>query len=124
LSVGGGSILAVTWPLTASGALVEGAITAALGAAGPVAFVIFALRFPRDQSKKAGTIAEAILVPLLFAEVRLTPPAAGRVPKLNSRVSANNYVFVWDGRRDCGYLLVVPPSRAHGELLFDVRWGE
>jgi len=73
---------------------------------------------------KAGEDEDRHLVPLLFAEVRLTPPAAGRVPKLNSRVSANNYVFVWDGRRDCGYLLVVPPSRAHGELLFDVRWGE
>jgi hypothetical protein len=69
LSVGGGAILALTWPLSASGALVESAITVALYAAGPVAFVIFALRFPRDQSTKAGAIAEAILLPLLLAAI-------------------------------------------------------
>jgi hypothetical protein len=64
------------------------------------------------------------LVPFLFAEVRLSPPAAGRVPRLQSRVSANNYVFVWDGRRGSGYLLIIPPGRERGELKFEVRWGE
>src|SRR5581483_6114800 len=33
------------------------------------------------------------LVPFLFAEVRLSPPAPGRVPKLQSQVRASNYVF-------------------------------
>jgi hypothetical protein len=64
------------------------------------------------------------LVPFLFAEVRLSPPAAGRVPRLESRVPANNYVFAWDGRRGSGYLLVIPPARERGELKFEVRWGE
>jgi hypothetical protein len=62
------------------------------------------------------------LVPFLFAEVRLTPPAADRAPRLLSRVPDNNWVFVWDGRRGCGYLVIVPPSRQRGELRFEVRW--
>jgi len=64
------------------------------------------------------------LVPLLFVEVRLTPPAVGRVPRLLSRVPERNWVFVWDGRRASGYLLVVPPARERGDLRFEVRWGE
>jgi hypothetical protein len=64
------------------------------------------------------------LVPFLFAEVRLSPPAPGRVPKLQSQVRASNYVFVWDARRGSGYLIVIPPARERGELKFEVRWGE
>jgi hypothetical protein len=64
------------------------------------------------------------LVPFLFAEVRLSPPAPGRVPKLQSQVRASNYVFVWDGRRGSGYLIVIPPASQRGELKFEVRWGE
>ena len=56
--------------------------------------------------------------------MRLSPPAAGRVPRLQSRVPANNYVFVWDGRRGSGYLIVIPPARERGELKFEVRWGD
>ena len=63
------------------------------------------------------------LVPLLFAEVRLAPPAAGRVPQLLSRVPSRNWVFVWDARRASGYLLVVPPARERGDLRFEVRGG-
>jgi hypothetical protein len=73
---------------------------------------------------KPGEDEDRNLVPLLFAEVRLTPPAAGRLPKLASRVPDHNFVFVWDGRRESGYLLVVPPSHRRSELLFDVHWGE
>ncbi len=64
------------------------------------------------------------LIPLLFAEVKLTPPVAGRVPRLVGRVPTHNYAFVWDARRECGYLLVVPPARETGALKFEVRWGE
>jgi hypothetical protein len=67
---------------------------------------------------------ERQLVPFLFAEVRLSPPAAGCVPRLQSRVPVNNYVFAWDGRRGCGYLIVIPPARERGELKFEVRWAE
>jgi hypothetical protein len=64
------------------------------------------------------------LIPLLFAEVKLSPPAARKVPRLVGRVSGNSYAFVWDARRESGYLLVVPPSRQTGDLKFEVRWGE
>jgi hypothetical protein len=64
------------------------------------------------------------LIPLLFAEVKLTPPAAGKVPRLVGRVPGNSYSFVWDARREVGYLLVVPPTRQTGDLRFEVRWGE
>jgi hypothetical protein len=73
---------------------------------------------------KAGENEDHHLVPMLFAEIRLTPPAAGRVPRLVGRVATNNYVFVWDARREAGYLLVVPPARERGDLKFEVRWGE
>jgi hypothetical protein len=69
-----------------------------------------------------GEVDERQLVPFLFAEVHLTPPAPGRVPHLDSRVPERNYVFVWDGRRDCGYLLVIPPARLTGALKFEVSW--
>jgi hypothetical protein len=64
------------------------------------------------------------LIPLLFAEVKLTPPAAGKVPRLVGRVPDDRYVFVWDRRRESGYLLVVPPTKPTGDLKFEVRWGE
>jgi hypothetical protein len=74
---------------------------------------------------KAGENEDHNLIPMLFAEVRLKPPAAGRVPRLvGSRVATNNYVFVWDARREAGYLLVVPPARERGDLKFEVRWRE
>ncbi len=75
---------------------------------------------------KAGEDEDRNLVPLLFAEVRLTPPAPGRTPHLRSRVPSNNYVFVWDGRRDTGYLLALPPARERerGDLRFEVTWAD
>jgi Peptidase family C25 len=73
---------------------------------------------------KAEKDADHRLIPLLFAEVKLSPPAAGRVPSLVGRVPANSYAFVWDARRESGYLLVVPPTRQSSDLKFEVRWGE
>ncbi len=64
------------------------------------------------------------LVPFLFAEVKLTPPEAGRVPHLWTKIPIRNWVFVWDDRRNSGYLLVIPPSRDRGELKFDVSWSK
>ena len=58
---------------------------------------------------KPGESDEKSLVPLLFAEVKLSPPASGGVPHLSSRVTHHNYVFIWDERRQTGYLLVRPP---------------
>jgi hypothetical protein len=82
------------------------------------------------HSRLAGLVTKAEkaedhrLIPLLFAEVKLSPPAAGKVPRLVGRVPGNSYAFVWDARRESGYLLVVPPTRQTGDLKFEVRWGE
>src|SRR5207237_9512055 len=61
------------------------------------------------------------LVPLQFAEVQLTPPAPGKIPRLTSKVPEKSWVFVWDSRREVGSLLVVPP-KSQRELRFDVSW--
>lgn len=62
------------------------------------------------------------LVPLLFAQVRLTPPMPGRVPRLRSCLRERSWAFLWDARLQTGYLLIVPPSRERREVRFDVRW--
>jgi hypothetical protein len=62
------------------------------------------------------------LVPLLFAEVHLPKARAGLTPRLRSRVPSSRWVFVWDGRRRTGYLLVMAPRWASGELRFRVEW--
>jgi hypothetical protein len=71
---------------------------------------------------KPGQDEDRNLVPMLFAEVHLSPPAGGGPPRLRSRVPSQNYVFAWDARRNTGYLLVLPPSREGGDLKFEVRW--
>lgn len=62
------------------------------------------------------------LVPLLFAEVRLRPPTPASRPRLHSKIGDDRWAFVWDGRRETGYLLVVPPRRGEGDIRFEVRW--
>lgn len=62
------------------------------------------------------------LAPLVFAEVRLPNAEPGRVPRLVSKLPADRYVFCWDGRRGCGYLLVTPGPQAARELRFRVEW--
>jgi Peptidase family C25 len=62
------------------------------------------------------------LAPFVFAEVRLTDAEPGRVPRLRSRLPDDRYVFCWDGRRGCGYLLVTPGPRPERELRFRVEW--
>lgn len=62
------------------------------------------------------------LVPLVFAEVYLPKAPRGRMPRLRSRLPSKNWVFNWDARRRCGYLLVVPRTKDKDELRFSVRW--
>jgi hypothetical protein len=62
------------------------------------------------------------LAPLLFAEVHLPNAKPGQVPRLQSKLPDDRYVFCWDGRRGCGYLLVTPGTQVERDLRFRVRW--
>jgi hypothetical protein len=62
------------------------------------------------------------LAPFVFAEVHLPNAEPGRTPRLHSKLPADRYVFCWDGRRGCGYLLVTPGPQTERELRFRVEW--
>ena len=62
------------------------------------------------------------LAPFVFAEVHLPNAEPGRTPRLHSKLSADRYVFCWDGRRGCGYLLATPGPQTERELRFRVEW--
>ncbi|MCI0463583.1 MAG: C25 family cysteine peptidase, partial [Gemmataceae bacterium] len=64
------------------------------------------------------------LVPLLFAEVSLPKAPKGQTPRLRSRVPETRWVFCWDSRRRCGYLLVTPRAKDRGEIRFQIEWEE
>ncbi len=64
----------------------------------------------------------APLVPFVFAEVRLDGGPAGTVPHLKGRLPSSHWVFSWDARRSCGYLLLMPRTQDRGELRFHVEW--
>lgn len=62
------------------------------------------------------------LTPLLFAEVRLPRPTAGQVPRLRTRLPDDSWVFTWDARRSCGYLLALPTGTEKREIRFQIDW--
>jgi hypothetical protein len=64
------------------------------------------------------------LIPLVFAEVPLPHAPAGKVPHLSSKLPSKDWVFNWDARRRCGYLLAVPRDKDREELRFVVHWTE
>jgi hypothetical protein len=68
--------------------------------------------------------AKKPLVPMLFAEVRLPKAPAGKTPRLRSRVPEDHWVFLWDGRRQVGYLLLRPRVRDREDVRFQVVWDE
>jgi hypothetical protein len=72
--------------------------------------------------RKDGDADGRPLVPLIFAEVHLPKAPPGATPELHSKLPAGNYVFNWDARRRCGYLLAEPRSRDTEELKFRVEW--
>jgi hypothetical protein len=74
--------------------------------------------------RKEGDADGQPLVPLVFAEVLLPKAPPGQTPVLHSRLPASHWVFNWDPRRRCGYLLVAPRSRDAEELRFQVEWSE
>jgi hypothetical protein len=63
------------------------------------------------------------LVPLVFSEIPLPQVPAEKTPALSSRLADRSWVFRWDARRRCGYLLVAPRA-GDTELRFRVRWDE
>jgi hypothetical protein len=62
------------------------------------------------------------LVPFVFAEVHLPRGRPGLTPRLSGKLPSNRWVFCWDERRRCGYLLATPRPQDKGELRFHVRW--
>lgn len=62
------------------------------------------------------------LVPFVFAEVRLPKAPPGKTPHLTTKLSEKQWVFVWDGRRKTGYLLVTPRPKDKQEVRFKLNW--
>ncbi len=62
------------------------------------------------------------LVPFIFAEVHLPKAPEGKTPRLRSRLPESRWVFNWDARRNCGYLLFMPRAKDHDDLRFYVDW--
>jgi hypothetical protein len=62
------------------------------------------------------------MVPFVFVEVHLPRARLGMTPRLSSRLPSSRWVFCWDERRRCGYLLATPRLKEKNELRFQVRW--
>jgi hypothetical protein len=83
----------------------------------------------RPNGRLAGLVTKEegdprkILIPMLFAKVRLKAHG-GKRPRLISRVPADHWVFLWDARLHTGYLLVRPRHRDQGEIRFFVSWDD
>jgi hypothetical protein len=83
----------------------------------------------RPNARLAGLIrsdpdAGKHLVPFVFAEVHLPRASPQQTPRLRSRLPESHWVFCWDARRRCGYLLVTPRPRDERELRFHVDWSD
>jgi hypothetical protein len=72
--------------------------------------------------QRKGDGSERQLVPLLFAEVRMPKAPLGTQPRLRSRIPEDHWVFNYDERRNCGYLLVTPRTKDTGNLRFQIHW--
>jgi Peptidase family C25 len=62
------------------------------------------------------------LVPFVFTEVQLPKARAGCEPKLHSKMPSSRWVFVYDERRNSGYILVTPRTLEEREMYFRVEW--
>ncbi len=62
------------------------------------------------------------LVPFVFAEVALPHGRPDQVPELHGKLPSSHWVFSWDARRRCGYLIAVPRGKDSDELRFTVHW--
>jgi hypothetical protein len=82
----------------------------------------------RPNARLAGLLRQGedgtALVPFVFAEVRLPNAPPDKTPRLRGRVPETHWVFCWDARRRCGYLLVTPREKDQEEVRFRVEWEE
>jgi hypothetical protein len=62
------------------------------------------------------------LIPFIFVEVRLPNAPPGTAPHLRGRIPSSHWVFNWDARRACGYLLIAPRKKDRDEMRFHVEW--
>jgi hypothetical protein len=62
------------------------------------------------------------LIPFVFVEVRLPNAPPGTAPHLQGRIPSSHWVFNWDARRSCGYLLIAPRKKDRDEMRFHVEW--
>jgi hypothetical protein len=61
------------------------------------------------------------LVPFVFAEVKLPNGPPGSTPRLETKLPDSSWTFVWDQRRQVGYVLALPHDGTH-EARFRVTW--
>jgi hypothetical protein len=61
------------------------------------------------------------LVPFLFAEVKLPNGPPGATPRLETKLAESSWTFVWDARRQAGYVLALPHDGAR-DVRFRVTW--
>jgi hypothetical protein len=106
-----GNTIIIRLPDTAYDKIVNGEFRAQMR---PNARLAGLIRADPDSGKR--------LVPFVFAEVHLPKVLPGQTPVLLTRLPHNNWVFCWDARRRCGYLLVTPRPRDEREIRFHVEW--
>jgi hypothetical protein len=63
-----------------------------------------------------------LLIPFVFVEVHLPNAPPGTAPRLRGRIPSSHWVFNWDARRSCGYLLIAPRKKDRDEMRFHVEW--
>ncbi len=72
--------------------------------------------------RKTGEEDNAPVVPMVFAEVALPKVRPGATPRLRTRLPEGRWVFLWDARRQTGYLLATPRVGEARQLRFTVEW--
>jgi hypothetical protein len=107
-----GSTIVLGLPSEKNDAISNGKFKAQMPANGRLAGLVLKTK---DEDGQA-------LVPFVFAEVHLPKGHKGQTPVLSSKLPSTHWVFCWDDRRRCGYLLATPRPRDENELRFRIHW--